>query len=70
MSTIKTFGEVDRRSLAQLERCMSAGDAEFGVLAPTTTSATASRSAVVSRTRATSPRPASATTSGAATRRR
>jgi tRNA-splicing ligase RtcB len=32
MSTIKTFGEVDRRSLAQLERCMSAGDAEFGVL--------------------------------------
>ena len=32
MSTIKTFGEVDARSLAQLERCMEAGDAEFGVL--------------------------------------
>jgi tRNA-splicing ligase RtcB len=32
MSTIKTFGIVDQRSLAQLERCMEAGDAEFGVL--------------------------------------
>src|ERR671912_2619515 len=32
MSTIKTFGPVDERSLAQLERCMEAGDAEFGVL--------------------------------------
>jgi tRNA-splicing ligase RtcB (3'-phosphate/5'-hydroxy nucleic acid ligase) len=32
MSTIKTFGEVDQRSLEQLERCMAAGDAEFGVL--------------------------------------
>ena len=32
MSTIKTFGSVDERSLKQLERCMSAGDAEFGVL--------------------------------------
>jgi tRNA-splicing ligase RtcB len=32
MSTIKTFGRVDERSLKQLERCMSAGDAEFGVL--------------------------------------
>jgi tRNA-splicing ligase RtcB len=32
MSKIKTFGEVDRRSLEQLERCMQAGDAEFGVL--------------------------------------
>jgi tRNA-splicing ligase RtcB len=32
MTTIKTFGEVDARSLAQLERCMAAGDAEFGVL--------------------------------------
>jgi tRNA-splicing ligase RtcB len=32
MSTIKTFGPVDQRSLAQLERCMEAGDAEFGVL--------------------------------------
>ena len=32
MSTIKTFGEVDARSLAQLERCMTAGDADFGVL--------------------------------------
>ena len=29
---IKTFGPVDARSLAQLERCMEAGDAEFGVL--------------------------------------
>ena len=29
---IKTFGEVDRRSLEQLERCMKAGDAELGVL--------------------------------------
>src|SRR5688572_10580218 len=32
MSTIKTFGRVDERSLAQLKRCMEAGDAEFGVL--------------------------------------
>src|SRR3954464_6215595 len=30
--TIKTFGEVDERSRAQLETCMEAGDAEFGVL--------------------------------------
>jgi tRNA-splicing ligase RtcB (3'-phosphate/5'-hydroxy nucleic acid ligase) len=30
--TIKTFGPVDQRSLSQLERCMSAGDAELGVL--------------------------------------
>jgi tRNA-splicing ligase RtcB len=29
---IKTFGDVDERSLKQLERCMEAGDAEFGVL--------------------------------------
>ena len=29
---IKTFGRVDDRSLAQLKRCMEAGDAEFGVL--------------------------------------
>jgi tRNA-splicing ligase RtcB len=29
---IKTFGAVDERSLKQLERCMEAGDAEFGVL--------------------------------------
>ncbi len=29
---IKTFGPVDARSLEQLERCMAAGDAEFGVL--------------------------------------
>jgi tRNA-splicing ligase RtcB len=29
---IKTFGPVDERSLEQLERCMAAGDAEFGVL--------------------------------------
>lgn len=32
MSTIKTFGPVDQRSLDQLTRCMEAGDAEFGVL--------------------------------------
>jgi len=32
MSTIKTFGPVDTRSFAQLERCMAAGDADFGVL--------------------------------------
>jgi tRNA-splicing ligase RtcB (3'-phosphate/5'-hydroxy nucleic acid ligase) len=29
---IKKFGTVDDRSLKQLERCMEAGDAEFGVL--------------------------------------
>ncbi|MGH3040256.1 MAG: RtcB family protein [Gaiellaceae bacterium] len=29
---IKTFGQVDKRSLAQLKRCMEAGDAAFGVL--------------------------------------
>ena len=29
---IKTFGPVDGRSLDQLERCMRAGDAEYGVL--------------------------------------
>ena len=29
---VKTFGTVDQRSLKQLERCMQAGDAEFGVL--------------------------------------
>jgi tRNA-splicing ligase RtcB len=32
VSTIKTFGPVDERSHEQLKRCMSAGDAEFGVL--------------------------------------
>jgi len=32
MATIKTFGSVDTRSLEQLERCMEAGDAAFGVL--------------------------------------
>ena len=30
--TIKTFGAVDARSLEQLERCMAAGDADYGVL--------------------------------------
>jgi tRNA-splicing ligase RtcB len=30
--SIKTFGTIDRRSLDQLERCMEAGDADFGVL--------------------------------------
>ena len=29
---IKTFGEVDGHSLAQLKRCVEAGDAEYGVL--------------------------------------
>ena len=29
---IKTFGPVDQRSLEQLERCMEAGEADFGVL--------------------------------------
>ncbi len=29
---IKTFGPTDERSLEQLERCMTAGDAEYGVL--------------------------------------
>jgi tRNA-splicing ligase RtcB len=29
---IKTFGPVDERSRAQLERCMTAGDADYGVL--------------------------------------
>jgi tRNA-splicing ligase RtcB len=32
VTTIKTFGSVDERSLKQLERCMEAGDAELGVL--------------------------------------
>jgi tRNA-splicing ligase RtcB len=32
MNTIKTFGDVDARSLEQLQRCMAAGDADFGVL--------------------------------------
>src|SRR5690349_23373801 len=32
MGSIKTFGNVDARSLEQLERCMEAGDADFGVL--------------------------------------
>jgi tRNA-splicing ligase RtcB len=32
VSTVKTFGPVDERSREQLERCMAAGDAEFGVL--------------------------------------
>src|SRR5512134_203358 len=29
---VKTFGPIDQRSLEQLQRCMEAGDAEFGVL--------------------------------------
>ena len=29
---IKTFGTVDERSLKQLERCMTAGDADYGAL--------------------------------------
>jgi hypothetical protein len=29
---MKTFGSVDERSFRQLERCMTAGDAELGVL--------------------------------------
>jgi hypothetical protein len=31
MGRVKTFGDLDARSLEQLERCMAAGDAEFGV---------------------------------------
>ena len=30
--SIKTFGPVDERSLKQLERCMAAGEADYGVL--------------------------------------
>jgi tRNA-splicing ligase RtcB (3'-phosphate/5'-hydroxy nucleic acid ligase) len=30
--TVKTFGPVDERSLMQLQRCMQAGDADYGVL--------------------------------------
>ena len=41
---IKTFGEVVRGSLAKLKRCVEAGDAEYGVLWPTSTPVTASRS--------------------------
>lgn len=32
MTEVKTFGEVDARSLRQLRTCMEAGDAQFGVL--------------------------------------
>lgn len=32
MNNVKIFGPVDERSLKQLERCMVAGDAEWGVL--------------------------------------
>jgi tRNA-splicing ligase RtcB (3'-phosphate/5'-hydroxy nucleic acid ligase) len=32
VAAIKTFGDVDERSLGQLRTCMEAGDAEFGVL--------------------------------------
>ena len=32
MTSIKTFGDLDERSLKQLKTCMEAGDAEFGVL--------------------------------------
>jgi hypothetical protein len=32
MTKVATFGPVDARSLGQLERCMEAGDAEYGVL--------------------------------------
>ena len=32
MGATKTFGDVDLRSLEQLQRCMAAGDADFGVL--------------------------------------
>src|SRR5213595_139128 len=32
MTKIATFGQVDARSLGQLERCMEAGDAAYGVL--------------------------------------
>ncbi len=32
MPSVKTFGPVDERSLRQLETCMKAGDADYGVL--------------------------------------
>jgi tRNA-splicing ligase RtcB len=32
VGAVKTFGEVDERSLEQLKRCMEAGDADYGVL--------------------------------------
>ena len=32
MTQVKTFGAVDERSLAQLRRCLDAGEAPFGVL--------------------------------------
>jgi tRNA-splicing ligase RtcB len=32
MGSVKTFGGVDERSLKQLETCMEAGDADYGVL--------------------------------------
>ena len=32
MASVKTFGEVDERSLRQLETCMAAGETELGVL--------------------------------------
>src|SRR3954468_19335522 len=32
MGSIRTFGPVDQRSMEQLERCMEAGDADYGVL--------------------------------------
>ena len=32
MATVTTFGGVDERSLEQLERCIDAGDADYGVL--------------------------------------
>ena len=44
---IKTFGSVDDRSLEQLTRCMEAAR-RVGVLSPTITRATRSRSAAAS----------------------
>ncbi len=70
MRTIKTFGSVDERSLAQLERCMDAGDAEFGVLCADHHPGYSQPIGGGIAYEATSPRRVSATTSVAATRRR
>ena len=67
---VKTFGPVDQRSLEQLERCMTAGDAELGVLCADHHPGYSQPIGGALPTRATSRRRESATTSAAATRRR
>jgi len=68
VSTIKTFGDVDARSLAQLERCMDAGDADFGVLCADHHPGYSQPIGGGIAYEVTSRRPASATTSAVATR--